>query len=54
MKALIDTYLRMNFNKMYKHFEIDENDIVVASSGNSYAKVAVVRKRDLPLMMNTS
>ena len=42
------------FNKMYKHFEIDENDIVVASSGNSYAKVAVVRKRDLPLMMNTS
>ena len=42
------------FNKMYKHFEIDEKDIVVASSGNSYAKVAVVRARDLPLMMNTS
>jgi type I restriction enzyme S subunit len=42
------------FNKMYRHFEIDENDIVVASSGNSYAKTAVVRKQDLPLMMNTS
>lgn len=42
------------FEKMYKHFEIDENDIVVASSGNSYAKVAVVRKQDLPLVMNTS
>lgn len=42
------------FNKMYKHFEIDDRDIVVASSGNSYAKVAIVRKEDLPLVMNTS
>ena len=42
------------FDKMYKHFEIDANDIVVASSGNSYAKVAVVRTQDLPLVMNTS
>jgi len=42
------------FNKMYKHFEIDEKDILIASSGNSYAKVAVVRKKDLPLVMNTS
>lgn len=42
------------FEKMYKHFEIDEDDIVVASSGNSYGKVSVVRKRDLPLLMNTS
>lgn len=42
------------FNKMYQHFEIDEGDIVVASSGNSYCKTAVVRKQDLPLVMNTS
>ena len=42
------------FQRMYKHFEIDDKDIVVASSGNSYAKVAVVRKKDLPLVMNTS
>jgi len=42
------------FHKMYEHFEIDEKDIVVASSGNSYGKVAVVRKQDLPLVMNTS
>ena len=42
------------FNKMYQHFEIDENDIVVASSGNSYCKTAVIRKQDLPLVMNTS
>lgn len=42
------------FHKMYEHFEIDENDIVVASSGNSYGKVAIVRNQDLPLLMNTS
>ncbi len=42
------------FHKMYEHFEIDENDIVVASSGNSYGKVSVVRSQDLPLLMNTS
>lgn len=42
------------FIKMYKHFAIDVNDIVVASSGNSYSKVAVVRQQDLPLLMNTS
>jgi len=42
------------YHKMYEHFVIDENDIVVASSGNSYGKVAVVRKQDLPLLMNTS
>lgn len=42
------------FDRMYKHFEIDEGDIVMASSGNSYGKVSVVRGKDLPLMMNTS
>jgi len=50
-----DRHITMDeFNKMYKHFEIDENDIVMASSGNSYSKVSVVRKQDLPLLMNTS
>lgn len=42
------------FKRTYAHFEIEVNDIVVASSGNSYGKVAVVRDQDLPLMMNTS
>jgi type I restriction enzyme S subunit len=42
------------FNKMYQHFKINENDIVVASSGNSYCKTSVVKKQDLPLVMNTS
>ncbi len=42
------------FNRMYKHFAIDAADIVMASSGNSYSKTAVVRQQDLPLVMNTS
>ncbi len=42
------------FDATYKHFEIDVDDIVMASSGNSYSKVAIVREQDLPLMMNTS
>jgi type I restriction enzyme, S subunit len=50
-----DRYISLKeFHRMYRHFEIDENDIVVASSGNSYGKIAVVRKQDLPLLMNTS
>jgi len=42
------------FNQTYRHFAINDGDIVMASSGNSYSKVAVVRKQDLPLVMNTS
>lgn len=42
------------FERMYKHFEIDNGDIVMASSGNSYGKVSIVREQDLPLVMNTS
>lgn len=38
----------------YRHFLIDEDDIVVASSGNSWGKVSVVKKEHLPLLMNTS
>ncbi|MCL3781164.1 restriction endonuclease subunit S [Prolixibacteraceae bacterium JC049] len=50
-----DRHISLNeFDRMYKHFEIDEGDIVMASSGNSYSKVSIVRKQDLPLLMNTS
>ncbi|MDD4905542.1 MAG: restriction endonuclease subunit S [Methylobacter tundripaludum] len=42
------------FKTMYQHFLIDDGDVVVASSGNSYCKTAVVRQSDLPLLMNTS
>lgn len=42
------------FKRMYRHFAVDADDIVMASSGNSYSKTAVVRIQDLPLVMNTS
>ena len=42
------------FNEKYSHFEVEELDIVMASSGATYCKVAIVRQKDLPLMMNTS
>jgi len=61
---LKDGYLDLNktdrhvswkeFNEKYKHFECCKEDIVVASSGNSYCKHAIIRSQDLPLMMNTS
>ncbi|MFS1440865.1 restriction endonuclease subunit S [Vibrio sp. 10N.286.46.E10] len=41
-------------NDKYKHFLCDADDIVIASSGNSYCKHGIVRKQDLPLVMNTS
>lgn len=44
----------LEFEKIYKHFLIDEGDFVMASSGNSYCKTSIVRKQDLPLLMNTS
>jgi len=42
------------FETRYSHFAVEENDIVVASSGNSYGKVGRIRAEHLPLMMNTS
>lgn len=42
------------FKQKYTHFSVDEGDIVMASSGATYCKSAVVRKVDLPLLMNTS
>ena len=50
-----DRYITFEeFEKTYKHFAIDSDDIVIASSGNSYCKISVVRSCDLPLLMNTS
>ncbi|MGH7509812.1 MAG: restriction endonuclease subunit S [Gemmatimonadales bacterium] len=42
------------FETRYSHFAVEENDIVVASSGNTYGKVGRIRSDHLPLMMNTS
>lgn len=41
-------------DRVYRHFLIDAGDVVIASSGNSYCKTAVIRENDLPLVMNTS
>ena len=50
-----DRHISMSeFGRMYRHFAIDAFDIVMASSGNTYSKTAVVRTQDLPLVMNTS
>jgi type I restriction enzyme S subunit len=38
----------------YKHFFLEAGDIVLASSGASWGKVAVARPEDLPVVMNTS
>lgn len=42
------------FESRYSHFAVENNDIVVASSGNTYGKVGRIRAEHLPLMMNTS
>jgi type I restriction enzyme, S subunit len=48
-------YISMDeFKKKYSHFAVEENDIVMASSGATFGKMAIVSKINLPLMMNTS
>ncbi len=50
-----DKYISMSeFESRYRHFEVQEQDIVVASSGNTYGKVGRIKQSNLPLMMNTS
>lgn len=41
------------FTNRYEHFLLNENDIVVSSSG-TIGKIAIIRKQDLPVMLNTS
>jgi type I restriction enzyme S subunit len=38
----------------YKHFLLEPGDLVIASSGVTWGKVAEVKKADLPLCLNTS
>ncbi len=49
-----ERFISMNDFKKYLRFAIDEKDVVVASSGATYGKVAKISKEDLPLMLNTS
>ena len=45
------------YNK-YKHFLIDEGDLLIACSGITintfYKKIAFIKRKDLPLCLNTS
>ena len=41
-------------NKKYKHFLLDEGDLVMSSSGVTWGKIAYVESNDLPLCLNTS
>lgn len=50
-----DRYISLNeFRSRYSHFSVEDGDIVVASSGNTYGKVGRINSRHLPVMMNTS
>jgi type I restriction enzyme S subunit len=50
-----DKYIAMSeFEGKYAHFAVEEKDIVIASSGNTYGKVGRIYAEHLPLMMNTS
>jgi type I restriction enzyme, S subunit len=45
---------QLEVEKKYRHFLLQENDIVMASSGVTWGKTAIVKKSNLPLMLNTS
>jgi type I restriction enzyme S subunit len=50
-----DKYISLvEFEEKYRHFAVENGDIVVASSGNTYGKVGKITESCLPLMMNTS
>ena len=40
-------------NGVYKHFQLEEDDLIVSTSG-TLGKKAFVKKTDLPLLLNTS
>jgi type I restriction enzyme S subunit len=50
-----DKYISLEeLEDKYRHFEVQEGDILVAASGWTYGKVGVIKKHHLPLLMNTS
>ena len=53
---LIDKANRINFNlalNKYKHFLLNEDDILLSASG-TLGRIAIVRRKHLPLCLNTS
>lgn len=50
-----DKYVSMNeFTEKYKHFQIQDGDILWASSGASWGKIAWHKDPGFPIMLNTS
>ncbi len=52
-KTLCGHITEKEVNKKYKHFLLDEGDIICSTSG-TIGKLAIVQKEDLPVMLNTS
>ena len=52
-KSLCQYLDKKEVQEQYSHFLLNEGDIIVSSSG-TLGRTAVVRKQDLPLMLNTS
>jgi len=46
-------FLNEEEKEKYSHFMLEENDTILSSSG-SVGKMAIITKKDLPLMLNTS
>ena len=50
-----DKYISLlEFEERYRHFAVELDDIVVASSGNTFGKIGKITQDNLPVMMNTS
>ncbi len=50
-----DKYISFEeFNKKYRHFQIEDGDIILASSGATYGKNAYFKDPGYPVMVNTS
>lgn len=53
--TITDRFISLDeFNTKYKHFALELNDVVIASSGNTTGKIGVIKQKDLPAILNTS
>jgi type I restriction enzyme S subunit len=53
--TITDRFISLDeFNSKYKHFALELNDVVIASSGNTTGKIGIIKEKDLPAILNTS
>jgi type I restriction enzyme S subunit len=53
--TITDRYISLDeYNKKYKHFTVEDDDIVIASSGNTIGKIGRIKHYNLPTILNTS